>query len=288
MKENKLREGKKQENKAKEKKKDLRKKIILFCVCILLLGSATFAWFSVSNSPKVTNLALVAGTSGNLKIADTAAGPFGDMVDLSTGSGGNMRNVVLNPTTTQNGRDFFAPVYKESRVTGVEAIGSSDLNTNYVYEKVFYLMAETENTTSKIRKYDIYFVGIKTDGGGTYITDVKSGNAAASAIRISFTLEDGTTVIYEPNTDIHVSGEHAESSLGNSYGSYETVKQLSNRMFQNATNNNSERIFTLTENTPTKVTMRVWVEGTDQDCVNAIAAGEIMGQIQFTSQEVMD
>ena len=157
------------EKKKKKTGRDLRSKIIMTCLCVAMLGGATFAWFSVSNTPRVNNLALVAGTSGDLKIANTEAGPYGDELDLSAGDGGNMKDVKLNPATTQNGRDFYAPVYTENTVTGVENIPSDKLNTNYVYEKTFYLKAETANTTSsRTRKYDIQFLGIRSDGGGKF------------------------------------------------------------------------------------------------------------------------
>lgn len=265
---------------------DVRGKVITLCLCIALLGTATYAWFTVSNTPRVTNLALIAGTSGNLKIADYEQGPYGDVLDLSTGSGGNMRDVVLNPTTTQNGRDFYSPVYTETRVTGVEDISASELNTNYVYEKVFYLRAETENTSrSRTRRFDVYFAGTHSDGG-TYINNAGGDSSAACAVRISFTLADGTTVIYEPNSDVHVNGVSASNNLASGYGGYTTLQQSSNRRFAGSSDNNSQRLFTVTENTPMQVTMRVWIEGTDQDCINDISASEIIGQIQFVSKEV--
>lgn len=277
----------KKEQKESEKKKEVRSKILLLCTSVALLGAATFAWFTVSNTPRVTNLAIIAGTSGDLKIADTAQGPYGEEVDLSTGSGGNMKDVELNPSTTQDGKTFYAPVYTENAVSNVEDISAAELNTGYVYEKEFYLKAETKNPSSMKRKFDIYMVGIRSDGGGSYITNA-GDRSAASAIRISFTLEDGTTMIYEPNADVHVGGEQAANHLSANYGGYETMQQLSNHRFAGSNNNNSDRLFTLTENTPTKVIMRVWLEGTDSDCSNSVAAGEITGQIQFISEEKTD
>lgn len=267
-------------------KRDARSRIILMCLCVALLGTATFAWFTVSNTPRVNNLALIAGTTGDLKIADAQDGPYGDELDLATGSGGNMSSVELNPVTTQNGRDFYAPVYTESTVTGVENIPAGELNTNYVYEKTFWLRAETASSSvRRNRMFDIYFVGIRSEGGGTYIANAGNADWAASAVRISFTLDDGTTFIYEPNADGSVSGERAVNGLPGSYGGYSTIQQSSSRRFSNSNDNNSELLFTIPENTPTRVVMRVWIEGTDNDCVNEIAASDIVGQIQFISKE---
>ncbi len=275
----------------KSKMKDLRTMVILTCTCILMLGSATYAWFSMSNTPRVENLALVAGTTGNLQIADTIGGNYGEMLNLqNNGSGGNMSSVILNPATTTNGVDFLAPVYTENEVTGTAQIAESDLKTKYIYEKIFYLKADVQNSQTSNRTFDIFFLA-NSSNGGTYISNKTiNTDQAASAVRLSFTVGEGngaTTIIYEPNVDTHVTGEQATNSLNAQYGGYSTIKQNSGRSFVDGAENYSPRLFTITENTPVKVTMRVWIEGTDADCVNAIAADNIIGQIQFVSKETM-
>lgn len=268
-----------------EKKKDLRRMVILTCVCVLMLGSATYAWFSVSNTPRVENLALVAGTMGNLKISDTVNGTYGDVIDLqNAASAGNMSSVVLNPSTTTDGITFRAPVYTENEVSGTTGITDADLKAKYIYEKEFYLKAEVESTGTASRTFDIFLLG-NSSKGGTYISNKTAGtDNAASAIRISLTTADGT-VIYEPNADKHITGESAVNGLEASYGGYGTLKQNSDKSFVGGTDNHSAKLFTIAANTPVKVTMRVWLEGTDADCVNEITLNNIIGQIQFISEE---
>lgn len=265
--------------------RDLRKLIILTCTCVLMLGSATYAWFSVSNTPRVENLALVAGTMGNLKISDTSAGTYSDVIDLANAaSGGNMGSVILNPSTTTDGVTFLAPVYTENAVTGTAGIAAAELKTKYIYEKEFYLKAEVEEGGNN-RTFDIFFLA-NGSKGGTYISNKTAGtDKAASAIRVSLTTGD-RTVIYEPNADRHVTGNAAENRLTSDYGGYGTIKQNVDKSFVGGTDNHSVRLFSVKGNTPTKVTMRIWLEGTDTDCVNEVSLNDVIGQIQFVSEEV--
>ena len=43
---------------------------VILMIIMVLITVGTFAWFSVSNNPRVQNLALVADHEGNLMIAD--------------------------------------------------------------------------------------------------------------------------------------------------------------------------------------------------------------------------
>lgn len=43
----------KEECKKSGKRKEVRSKILLLCTSLALLGAATFAWFTVSNTPRV-------------------------------------------------------------------------------------------------------------------------------------------------------------------------------------------------------------------------------------------
>lgn len=47
-----------------------------------------------------------------------------------------------------------------------------------------------------------------------------------------------------------------------------------------------EKLFEIEEEQDVKVTMRVWMEGTDEDCTNSNELDEIIGNIQFISSEV--
>lgn len=294
----------------KRKKVDVRKGIIIICVTILLLSTATFAWFSESNTPKMNNLALMAGASGSLLIADdTGNGPgaYGEALDLSQALGANLMNdAILNPVTTKDGSSFYSPLYTGNAVTGVKQITDAQkLTSRYVFEKSFYLKAgpNPKNGGSLIategKLYNIYLAGRAgtSQTEGTYVTvvpDAQRGTSdtAANSMRISFELEDGTKIILEPNADAaNADTKRAEDGVKNQYGTYATLKQSKDGHFIVSGLSNSYEspvLFTIKEGQDVKVTMKVWIEGTDKDCTNSIVLDEIIARFQFMSADVVN
>lgn len=316
--------------------KQMSLSIVMVIVSLIVLSVSTYAWFLITNTPKVKEIALTADTLGDLKIADVKTDDdgnkqpdtYGDEVDLT---GVKMGNLYLSPCTTKDGISFFKPIYTEGEVTGVEEVTDDTLlHKKYIYEKDFYLKAgENTVTVGAEKNYDIYFVGYSTkDGSGTYVDDKEKAELTASnAIRISFTfsggnLETPVTVIYEPNSDRDNSGiteamseadgttanmanfvmkdtDAAEyGTIGEMYGTttpkakgYKTIKQLyEDHSFvpNSGIATRSEALVTIKEGEDIHVTMKVWLEGTDKDCMDGVAADQIVGQIQFVSEENLD
>ena len=121
---------------------------IILMILMSLITVGTFAWFSVSNSPRVQNLALVADHEGNLMIADDVngtPGTYSDVLDLTQATGYDyMQSVRLSPVTTANGKEFYSPNYDAATNTvgSVSLINDhSTLINSYIYEKTFYLKA---------------------------------------------------------------------------------------------------------------------------------------------------
>ncbi len=277
-----------------------RNTILLSIVIVMVASIGVYAWFSVSNRARVENLALIADHQGNLQIADdTGNGPgtYSDALDVATATGANDKyKTILSPVTTTDGRTFYAPVYNSltNTVDSVTQISdTTELKQFYIYEKTFYLKAGATNdsTVAKInRTYDIALYGIASGdrANGSYIVQNNtSGDTAARAIRVSFTLDDGTTYIYEPNYGSGNSDTNrANDGVNGTYGRYTTYQQYESGAFVNSPRTNeSEKLFTIDENVDVRVTMRIWIEGTDTDCTNSIASDMVSGQIMFISTE---
>lgn len=301
-------EAKKPTNK---NKRDIRQIIMMFSITLAVLSTATYAWFKVSNTPKVLDLALMAGAAGRLQVADdlgNGPGEYGDILDLREATGAEaMAEAILNPVTTKDGIDFYAPLYTGKAVTGVKLLeDNEERRSRYVYEKTFYLkaspnpnMPNSDLIVTAGKLYDIFLIGPAQNNQirGTYVYQspdaegsTVAGDTAANAIRISFETEDGELVIYEPNADVsNQDTNRAEDQVKDEYGNYVTVSQAENGIFINSDNgNNSPVLFTIEEGVDVKVTMRVWIEGTDLDCTNSIALDEISAMFQFMSADVDD
>lgn len=287
----------------------LKVKLLTCLLYLAVLSTATYAWFTMNNKPKVLNLALTAAAAGDLLIADDLGGgpgEYGEELDLKTANHRiAMAEVTLNPVTTNDGESFYEPVYTGTAVTDVQEITDmEELNTRYVYEKTFYLRAGSikgkDGTRVNIapKSYNIMLLGPKPAGeetGGCEIRQADgagstvAGDTAANSIRISFQVEGQDIAIYEPNSDKHNRDqEKAIDNVKGAYGEYATLKQLESGAFAGGDNGNSEKLFIIEEEQDVKVTMRVWMEGTDDDCTNSNEMDEIVGQIQFISAEVKD
>lgn len=300
----------------KKKRLNLTKRtimtILMIGISVLTISISAFAWFLITNTPKVENIELTADTIGTLMIADDVGnkpGEYSDTLDLQ----GKVKNsTYLSPVTTKDGLTFFAPIYTENKVTDLKKeTNKTILDTKYVYEKTFYLRAGEDASQvdeDKAKIYDIYLVGSSADSNnGCYVRQKGTdgdGNeiTAANSIRVSLTFEGGNsgdkvTVIYEPNSDKDNKGIEGKNmayfayggadKAWKEYGAYKTIQQDYDKSFT-ANSNVSSRstvLDTITEGKDIKVTMRIWLEGMDKDCVNQVAADEIIGQIQFGSEE---
>lgn len=300
--------------------------VVMIGVSTLVISVATYAWFMISNTPKIVKAEFSADTIGNLQIsnvkvknnADTPEG-YKSSINLFDGvSDSDKAKLTLSPVTTENGVEFYKPLYaSDGSVSGLEKLKTDtdeqkkELNTKYVYEKKFFLRAGSGNIdSSKAKEYNIYLAGQTSDEAttgspvfdesyGSFLKDSASaGITVANAVRVSFTFQNvvtGETSIYEPNYDKHNGGTPGSNMseytnpAGKKYGEYTTIKQYANKSFKvsgsGGTKEKSDAICSIKEGQDVEVTMRIWVEGMDKDCDNEIAADKMKGQIQFVSQE---
>lgn len=285
-----------------KKRKKIPKRRVYFLAFLIVLTAnvGVWAWFTISNRARVENLSLIADHQGNLQIADdlgNGPGTYSDALNLNNATGTKMSSIVLSPITSKDGVNFYIPNF-DSLTNTVNSVTQltdrTQLTKYYIYEKTFYLKAgsNSKNNVAEIKRtYDVALYGVKSNNrtNGCFIYQpASSGDTAANTIRISFTLPDGQTYVYEPNCNTHNSDTNrAINGIGREYGTYANLyQQNADGTFVNSPKaNESEKLFTLDENKDTLVTMRVWIEGTDNDCTNSIASDMVAGQIQFISTE---
>lgn len=283
-------ENKKISKKKRKQMNNMRNTIMMVLVTVLMLSTATFAWFTLSDNAKVTGMSLTAGASGGLLIGETTT-TYGSILDL-----GMTDAETLAPATTKSGLDYTAdkklklykPLYlpnDKATINNMKELTNNkgltedgDADKTYYYEKTFYLKApgDAGNTTP------IYFqTGKKDDGVGTYIIDNAPANQPSAALRIALTIK-GETVVYEPNTNLTFTGSSANTTGVDmtQYGFKGTRQQPTG----DGVVGDGSSIFTLNNGEDTEVTMQVWFEGTDNQCVNEISAKNLQAQIGFTTE----
>lgn len=270
-----------------KQKKRFKTALIMSLVCIVFLSGATYAWFTIANKATVNRLALQVVSDGRLYIADSRENitKKESTLDLT-----DSLNKVLYPCTTEDGKTMYKPVYSDNNhVTGSNPI-EADEKSFYYYETDLWLLVEetlAENANSNY--YDITLG--KADGADGTTIDAISNSHPEYCLRVSFECGD-TVAVYEPHSDEHLTGvqgvDYAFNTLPGLSSSVPVHKQLSTGRFGGETGTvyyegDSSPLFTIKGNEPAKVTVKIWFEGTDNDCMNEIQTEKIEGMLKFVS-----
>lgn len=266
---------------------------------VALLTTATYAWFSLTNAAQVNQLTLRAGTTGSLLISNSATDGFSEAIDLDL-----PEDCCLRPLSTLNGTSFHKPIYgTDGVVESVDTtpitsttldgmVNKSEANGGWIIKKTFYLKA---NTKSELTEVGIKLLAPKNTESGTTIDNGSADTYGAEAIRLSFTCKDVNnnivTKILEPNAD-HTFIEAADQAALAGWSNLSTIKQsgtgykFSNDNGTSYTDYVSEELFRIPTNQAVEVTMYIWLEGADKECVNKIVGNAINAQIRFISEDM--
>lgn len=334
----------KKKKKLTKKLKKIRGVVMMMMVCVLLLSAATYAWFSLSNLARVSNLTLAVSEADGLQVAineatDDGAGKTPDeddwkgFIDLSESA---VIKGVLKPATTTNGVQFKVPDYNDSGVvTGIKTEGADatakELNKNqtentaategHFYRYSFWMRSLKDDATIRLvhgdstAKTGTYVTQIRytdtdtkirkllTDRGRENVNhdDKKSNIPASAAMRVSIipgadytdasTRTPANYMIFEPWCDYTLDNNTASTrvkaevdtnyvSQSKDYAS-KLLQQKRNGEFIGGTGTDSATAFTLVKDTPTLITLLIWIEGEDVECYNQIQMDDLMMQLQF-------
>lgn len=290
------------QEKIQKKAKKIRSTIMMLLLCILLMSAATYAWFTLSNTAKVSNLTMTVGDVTGLQIAD-------DTGSASTKPANNAWKQAttavtfkgkLLPATTTNGTSFLKPVYNENGdVSGTDgttaSLNKDTENTNqegYYIEFYFWLKAmgkAGETTTVKLDKGTGLNSGIYSDAqnpSGTYSLSKENGVSdvlPSAAVRMS--LVNGEAVkVFEPNSNFNTSADQkATDSRSSKDAKASDIQQNMDGTFGAGNAGTSDAVLTLQNNEATRITLYLWIEGTDAQCGNEIAAKDIISQLKFVT-----
>lgn len=126
----------KKKKKLTKKLKKIRGVVMMMMVCVLLLSAATYAWFSLSNLARVSNLTMAVSEADGLQVALNKGNEAGTTVPSESDWTGSIDlsvdvvKGVLKPATTADGKKFKVPKYnEEGQVTGQDdTVSAVELN----------------------------------------------------------------------------------------------------------------------------------------------------------------
>lgn len=249
-------------------RKRLRKRkrtiVALSILAVLGLSTATYAWFTVNTFAGVQDFELQISTGDDLRVSMDNHGSdidqythviTNDMLNsyLRKNYNKTMKDIILDPVTTNNGRTF---TYKNG--TRVNPNGDESY-----FEFECYFIA-TRNMHVHLSNEGFDDNGNRQGGTKVSTTSPAPQSDVVKSCRLDFDPAGGSVKTYEPNK-------------GSQVTSLSTFDLPSGSM----TYNDSNQLFTLDKLTPKKVTVRLWLEGEDPECDNDIQRASLSVRLSF-------
>lgn len=264
--------------------------LVLLLVSAIVLSTSSYAWFSMNRTVQATGISLTAAAPTNLVISST-----GSTYAASALTDENYLGKLF-PASTANGKDFWA--IDDGNVIDGGKGGPAEAGTIFKKEKVGIMAPGEEKATGYYVDFDFYFkataadetplnIGVKkitvnsgTDSGSLgnavriAIIPVENGDPDYSRVTI-YAFDDGQDV--KPIESVNETGVFGKSVTD---PRQEPVvegddKVYTTTAFEVTPSTNIENA------TPTRVIIRVWIEGEHPDCVNANALDELDVQVDF-------
>ena len=221
----------------KQQKKPMSgQRILVYCTMILILLSllvtATYTWFSLTRTPRVSNIGLYVNAPTGMLLSVAPEGEewvhrldYAELVPETS---------PLRPVTwSEANQRFYAAVYgADGRRTGDWERLSDEINANrddvygYYIKATFYA---TSDAAVKVSLTHAVEVDEGINGSGTYLIGTPiwdaagilhsdGGNGAQNAVRVGLRItpmeagelktDEQMFYIYEPNCDTHVDGTY--------------------------------------------------------------------------------
>lgn len=232
---------------------------LLSVIAMLVLITATLAWFTLSNFASVNEINLKISTApelyldienrGNTDMSLWKKTLTNDMINtaLRAQNAPILSEQLMDPVTTTNGITF----------TGQTGNSRSANATTYIEFKVWFISTadmwvHLSGQTAQVEGKD----------ATTKCTTTETGSKAdvVRAVRVSYE-DSGSAAIWEPNKGAAVNGQ--------------TTFDVSQ------TFSNDTRLFKLDKLTPKQITFRIWAEGNDPECDNDVQDANVTFEMLF-------
>lgn len=246
----------------------------IFIIALMVMITTTLAWFTVSGLAGTDGLDMNCTTGSELRIATSNLGNdinayekevTADMINaqLTANNYKVLNDIKLEPLSTRNASsDIGTRLFLEN---GTERTAEGPTNGEYLLMNLWLISGNS---------VDVYLTDKESETGandGTKITSAASNTTAQADVvrtaRISFAPEGESTKIYE------VEQRGAASNQTNAFWNI-------------SENSDSNKICSLEANTPKQITVRVWIEGEDPLCVNAVQQAGFSVQLMFEGDKV--
>lgn len=286
------------------KKTNLWKRFVLIDALIVVSLVAVYAWFIMGDTASVSGMDEQVIDAGYIRISQDGGDTWEDGLDLDLGTAGIVHEM------SGNGLDLYEPIYGMYNIEGYEKTD----NDEYYIEKTFTFESDISQDVylsdeSFLRPSDLTK---NFSDEGDFSCDYIAG-----ALRVAFfeVTEHGYTplCIWIPNPSIEYTGKGVnENGSVEDYYSYQIGTGVGDTVsiptggIMNGISNSDDGLFiwgtpeqtdvkpllsfSTENNRPVRksIMMRVWLEGTDRECVRALRNGKFKMYFKFetTGKEV--
>ncbi len=138
----------------KKKLRDIRNALVMVCVMVAMLSTASYAWFTMASSPTVTGMQMTAASSGGgLQVAQEENGTYADAIDAeAVFEIKELKPVTPIDPSTAGGdgvKIFKVPVYTGGTVTGFADITNDDAIEGYVAKYTYWIQETTQDASTE-------------------------------------------------------------------------------------------------------------------------------------------
>ena len=245
------------------KKRSLIAAIAMLVVSAIVLTSATFAWFSMGDTVTVTAFDASVTDATGLTISANGTS-FRSSVSLSDVQTANQYTAMVTGSMFPVSTDGQSTVYSAHMVGNSKVMDDSP-TTGYYYDFPLWIRYEGDETAT------IYLTGTAITNATTNTT----GKDPAKAARLAIYKDSETAPkVFVPDS----TGDSAYNYISAAAGTTSTI--TSAKIITTA----SAYTFTVPSRTAQKINVRIWLEGEDAQCTDAIAAGgKINVDLRFTT-----
>ena len=236
---------------------------MLSIIAMLVLVTATLAWFTLSNFASVNSIDLKISTApqlyldvenrGNTDLSLWKKTLTNEMINTSlrAQNAPTLDQQVMDPVTTSNGITF----------TGQKGNSRTANSSTYIEFKVWFIA-----TADMWVHLSGQTVPVENKDSTTSCTTTETGAKAdvVRAVRVSYE-DSGSAAIWEPNRGNPVNGQ--------------TTFDVSQ------TYSNNTRIFHLDKLSPKQITFRIWAEGNDPECDDDVQDAKLAMTMLFAGTD---
>lgn len=268
---------------------------------IILLVSVTYSWISRSWTPKLEYPKIAIATTGALIITFENDEVYNE-VNLNELT--NIEEFALKQVSSPNGREFVSADFSPILEKGVPVYDNRTAN-KYIQTE-FWLKTQYESNDDLANRSKEIF--LSNDSYIKYDYTDENEPRVDLAIRISIEIQNGPTYILCTGKDGDVDGldgtytkkaaslDAIDKPIFENYpetelkaGTYESIIVYDLKYFNGEPDDYgiNKNLLTIDSSSGKKVTVRIWLEGCDENCVNEIAGEKLSICLKFDSREVI-